>query len=108
MMHDFIKKNMIQSTNSFLPFLSTLQLHLGSLLQCTGPNSNSITSLRHTVPPTKALYMHTLRADARSPLGQVISIGILPHTSHIVTLGTTDRKVSQEHQVDGLADQIHG
>ncbi len=79
--------------NHFVHFLpGTFDMHLGSLLRCTGPNTNSITELRHNLPSNKAVYLHTFKSSEGTNFGDILSLGFLPN-GDIVVLVSDKKKI---------------
>ena len=75
----------------FLPHQTSV--NLGKLLQGNGSRQMAtVTSVRHTLPSIKALYLHQIKSTEGSPLNEVIALGFLPNCG-VVVLTLQQKKV---------------
>ena len=76
---------------TFLP--GQLDVGLGNLLKCNGEaQGNSISELRHTIPTSKAIFLHKSKCLDEGGLGAVLSLAFLPN-GDLVVLVSSGKKI---------------
>ena len=82
-------QKLLQNT-VFLPGYHDFQV--GTLLKCSDGGSTVVSTLRPLLPSTKAVYMHSLRIEGNTNMGEVLAVAFLPSGNPVV-LTSTGQKV---------------
>ena len=68
----------------FLPGYHDFQV--GTLLKCSDGGGTIVSNLRPKLPSTKAVYMHSLKIEGNTCLGEVLAVAFLPSGNPVVLM----------------------